>query len=144
MGDDNDDKGGGRGGFRFDPQINLGSLLVIVGMATGALIYIVNGNFRSEQSGKDLAQVQVAMSQQIGELRTAMQAGLADVKMDIRTIPDQQARLSQVEQRAKELSARNDAQDARLMEALGKANEAGARLDGFMRVLNQPLPGSRR
>ena len=92
----------------------------------------------------DLAKLEISMSEKIGQLRDVVAGGLADVRSQIAGLPDQRARLSELERREVELDARLTADAVRISAQEKQTIELRADLNQTMRTVNAPLPAARR
>ena len=127
------------GGVRFNGEITLGTVLVIASMVCGAIVYIVNSNAHSDQTGHDLTTVQATVGAQITDLRTTLQSGLNDVKAEIKTLPDQRARLDQVERRMNDTDQWRNRADGSLNDLDHREVNVESAVNGLMRAANAPL-----
>ena len=110
-----------------------------------ALVYwfVVNAS-RGEDNQRRLAELQANVSAQISELRQAVAGGLGDVRQQIGSLPDQRARLDQVERRLSDIDGRQAAFDTRSAAADRQLIELRTEVNSITRASNVPLPGARR
>ncbi len=110
-----------------------------------ALIYwfVVNAN-RGEENQRRLAELQSNVSAQITEVRQAVAVGLSDVRQQLSALPDQRARLDQVERRIADVDARYSNLDARLDTIDRQTVELRSDMNAISRASSVPLPGARR
>ncbi len=101
--------------------------------------WLVTAHARDQQSVRDLATVQSAVSAQITDLRNVISSGLVDVHQQISTLPDQRARLDQVERRLSDLEAKLNNGDQHLGLLERATIETRADLNTLMRAANAPL-----
>jgi hypothetical protein len=110
-----------------------------------ALVYwfVVNAS-RGEDNQRRLAELQANVSAQISELRQAVAGGLGDVRQQIGSLPDQRARLDQVERRLAEVDARLGSFDTRVTAVEHLQIELRSDMNAITRASNVPLSGGRR
>jgi septal ring factor EnvC (AmiA/AmiB activator) len=110
-----------------------------------ALVYwfVVNAQ-RGADNERRLAELQASFSQQIGEVRQTLSAGLNDMRQQLNSLPDTRARLDQAERRFADLDARHAGVDARITALERQAIELRSDLNAITRASNVPLPGGRR
>ncbi|WP_428485866.1 hypothetical protein [Rhodopila sp.] len=125
--------------MKFNSELNLGTLVTAGAVLCSLVAWVVTGNNRSEQSTRDLATVQTAVSNQIADLRTAITAGLLDVRQQISTLPDQRARLEQVERRLGDLETKLNNEDQRMAVLERSTIESRADINTLLRAANGPL-----
>ena len=125
--------------MKFNSELNIGTLVTAGAVLCSLVAWIVTGNNRSEQSAHDLATVQSAVSNQIADLRTVITAGLMDVRQQISTLPDQRAKLEQVERRLADLEAKGNNQDQQMAALERSTIESRADINTLLRAANGPL-----
>jgi chromosome segregation ATPase len=127
-------------------DLSLASVLQIVQVVAllCALVYwfFVNAN-RGLDNERQLADLKTGMQSQLAETRQMVAAGLTDVHQQIVVLPDQRARLDQMERRVSEADARYAGADARLVSLERQLIELRADLNAITRASNVPLPGRR-
>ncbi|WP_428485930.1 hypothetical protein [Rhodopila sp.] len=127
---------------KFNPELNVGTLVTVSAVLCSLVAWIVTGNNRSEQSTRDLATVQTTVSSQIADLRTVVSSGLQDVRQQISTLPDQRAKLEQVERRLADLDAKLNTEDQQMAALERSTIECRADINTLLRAANGPLvPG---
>ena len=94
---------------------------------------------RDEQSVRELASVQGAVSAQISDLRSVVASGLVDVHQQISTLPDQRAKLEQVERRLSDIESKLNNEDQHLGLLERSTIETRADVNTMMRATNAPL-----
>ncbi len=125
--------------MKFNSELNIGTLVTAGAVLCSLVAWIVTGNNRSEQSTHDLATVQSAVSNQIADLRTVITAGLMDVRQQIITLPDQRAKLEQVERRLTDVEAKLNNQDQHIGLLERSTIETRADVNTLLRAANGPL-----
>lgn len=133
----------GRHGMKFSSEINLGALIQASIVLCGLIAWAVTSANRSEQAGHDLTTLQTSMSAQLVDLRSAVTAGLTEVRQQISTLPDQRAKLDNEERRLNEVEARLNSTDQR-MSVLERATiEMRADINQMLRAANMALTAGR-
>ena len=125
--------------LKFNSELNIGTLVTAGAVLCSLVAWIVTGNNRSEQSTRDLTTVQSAVSNQISDLRTAITAGLLDVRQQISTLPDQRAKLEQVERRIGDVEVKLNNLDQHLGLLERSTIETRADVNTLLRAANGPL-----
>lgn len=125
--------------LKFNPQIDVGSMVTASAVLCSLAAWLVTAHARDQQSVRDLATVQSAVSAQITDLRNVISSGLVDVHQQISTLPDQRARLDQVERRLSDLEAKLNNGDQHLGLLERATIETRADLNTLMRAANAPL-----
>ena len=135
-------------GVRLSWDFNVGTLLTAAAMATALIVWLVTGQNKSMETQRNLDQLQQSMTAQIAELRAATTGGLADVRRQIESLPDERAQLTDLQRRVGEMaqdgSATRAALDTRLSAVERSAIELRADLNNIMRASSVPLPDRRR
>jgi flagellar motility protein MotE (MotC chaperone) len=110
-----------------------------------ALVYwfVVNAN-RGEENQRRLSELQANVSAQIAEVRQAVAVGLTDVRQQLSALPDQRARLDQVERRIADVDARYATLQARVEGLDRQTVELRSDLNSITRASNVPLQGAHR
>jgi hypothetical protein len=126
---------------------DVGSLFTAAAMICGVIVWLVTGQNRSVETQHNLEALQATVTAQIAELRAATTGGLADVRKQIDSLPDQRAQLADLQRRVGEMSQDNAtvraALDARLSVVERNTIELRADLNGVLRASNTPLPTRR-
>jgi septal ring factor EnvC (AmiA/AmiB activator) len=125
--------------LKFNPQIDVGSMVTASAVLCSLAAWLVTARARDEQSVRDLATVQGAVSAQISDLRSVISTGLVDVHQQISTLPDQRAKLDQVERRLSDMEAKLNNEDQHLGLLERATIETRADLNTLMRAANAPL-----
>jgi hypothetical protein len=135
-------------GVRVSWDINVGTVLTGIGMAAALATWLITGQNRSSETQRNLDTFQQTMTAQIAELRAATTGGLADVRRQIDSLPDQRAQLADLQRRVNEMSSDNSsaraALDARLGVVERSAIELRADLNNVLRASAVPIPGQRK
>lgn len=134
------DENGERRGLRLSYEINLGHILQAAMVACAAILFIVTGRNTADQAVRDVASLKESMYAQNTEIKAALTSGLADVRQQISSLPDQRARLDQVERRLNDLDGRVSAQDQRTGALEKTVFETRADVNALTRAANMPLP----
>lgn len=136
-----------RSGMRLSWDINISTLLTIIAMAGAFALWLITGQNRSAETQRNLEQVQQSVTAQIAELRAATTGGLADVRHQIDSLPDQRAQLADLQRRVAEMtqdaSSTRAGTDARLGVVERATIELRADLNNVLRASNTPLPTRR-
>jgi hypothetical protein len=125
--------------LKFNPQIDIGSMVTASAVLCSLAAWLVTAHARDQQSVRDLATVQGAVSAQISDLRNVISTGLVDVHQQISTLPDQRAKLDQVERRLADIDAKLNNEDQHLGLLERATIETRADLNTLMRAANAPL-----
>jgi septal ring factor EnvC (AmiA/AmiB activator) len=132
---------------RLTWEINLTSILqgVQIAALVCALVYwfVINAQ-RGAENERRLAELQSSFSQQLGDLRQTVSAGINDMRQQLNSLPDTRARLDQMERRFADFDARHAGLDARVSALERQAIELRSDLNAVTRASNVPLPGGRR
>ena len=135
-------------GVRLSWNFNVGTLLTAAAMATALIVWLVTGQNKSMETQRNLDQLRQSMTAQIAELHAATTGGLADVRRQIESLPDERAQLADLQRRVGEMaqdgSAARAALDTRLSAVERSAIELRADLNNIMRASSVPLPDRRR
>jgi hypothetical protein len=116
---------------------------VAVAMAS-VIVWGMAARNAADLATHDLSKLEISMSEKIGQLRDAVAGGLADVRSQIAGLPDQRARLTELERREIELDARLTADAVRISAQEKQTIELRADLNQTMRTVNAPLSAGRR
>jgi hypothetical protein len=125
--------------LKFNPQIDVGSLVTTSAVMCSLAAWLLTVYARDERSVHDLATVQNTVSAQITDLRTVISTGLVDVHQQISTLPDQRAKLEQVERRLTEIENKLNNGDQHLGLLERSTIEMRADVNILMRAANAPL-----
>lgn len=134
-------------GVRLSWEINVGTMLTAIAMAGAFALWLITGQNRSAETQRNLDTLQSTMTSQISELRAATTGGLADVRRQIDSLPDQRAQLADLQRRVNEMtqdaSSTRAGTDARLGVVERSTIELRADLNNVLRASNMPLPTRR-
>jgi peptidoglycan hydrolase CwlO-like protein len=125
--------------LKFSPQIDVGSLVTASAVMCSLAAWLLTVYSRDEQSVRELASVQGAVSAQISDLRNVIASGLVDVHQEISTLPDQRAKLEQVERRLSDIESKLNNEDQHLGLLERSTIETRADVNTMMRATNAPL-----
>jgi len=128
-------------------ELNLSTIIQAVQVASlviAVVYWFVMNASRGVDNQRRLAELQDNVSSQITEVRQAVAVGLSDVRQQLGALPDQRARLDQVERRIADVDARYATLDARLQALDRAAVELRSDLNAITRASSVPLPGGRR
>ena len=135
-------------GAHLSWDFNIGTVLTAAAMATALIVWLVTGQNKSVETQRNLDLLQQSMTAQIAELRAATTGGLADVRRQIESLPDERAQLADLQRRVGEMaqngSAGRAALDTRLSAVERTTIELRADLNNIMRASSVPLPEQRR
>lgn len=122
-------RGIARTGLTFDARITVGNAIQIMLIIVGLVAFERDRVNQSDQ-----------IAGQIADLRGATSSGLADIRQQIATLPDQRAALEQTLRRLTDVEQRYNTIDRHLGEVERMAIECRADLNTIMRQANAPLP----
>ena len=125
-------------GLRINYEVSLGAILQASVVACGLVGWAVTSANRSDQAQHDLTTMQQTVSGQITDLRSLISSGLADVRAQIQTLPDQRARLDQAERRMSEVSTALGVVDSRLRAVEQSVAELNAQLGSIGQASRRP------
>lgn len=131
-----------RSGFRFVPEINITGLITVVALVGSVVAFVVTSANHTDQASRDLGSVQQSVGGQISDLKSNLAAGLQDVRSQISTLPDQRAKLDNLERRVTDLETRFNVFNDRLSGLERSEIETRADVAPLLRTAN--LPPSRR
>ena len=131
-----------RAGLQWNGEVNAGHVLQALVVGCGVIIWALVASSKADQTAKDLANFQASIRETVGGIQAQLQQGLRDIRTDMAALPDQQARLTQVERRLTEGDARDVAQDARIGVIERQSIETRAQVDSLTRASAVTLPGA--
>jgi flagellar motility protein MotE (MotC chaperone) len=105
--------------------------------------FVTNAN-RGVENQQRLAELQASVSSQISEVRQVVAVGLTDVRQQLSSLPDQRARLDQVERRIADVDARYSTLQNKAEVLDRQMLELRSDLNSITRASSVPLPGGRR
>jgi uncharacterized coiled-coil protein SlyX len=91
-----------------------GTMITAIAAVIGATVWITTYATNSQGTAHDLTQFEANTSSQLADIRTGFTAGLTSIQQQVAILPDQRARLDQVERRISGLEERNTHSDEKL------------------------------
>lgn len=120
-------------------RIGVNTVLNALVMLVGLTAWAVTVHNQADQSSRELVRLEASMTDKISDLHNATMSGLADVRNQLATLPDQRARIDGLERRAADLDTRIGSLGSII--AAQEQSEAQSRADinAMLRTLNQPI-----
>lgn len=142
-------QGKGAGMPRIDSTISLGSMLQAGALAITLTIWLVKNESATGVNARETSRLEAALATQAGDTQKQIDRGLArveialaELKEQIRSIPDISARLAQFEREARRGEERDAVQDQRLDALRDRMVAVGAEVETLKRASAVNLPGS--
>lgn len=130
------------GGLRWNGEVNAGHILQALVVGCGVIIWALVATSKADQTARDLETFQKNIRDTVQGIQQQVSQGLRDIRQDITTLPDQQARLNQVERRLTEGDARDVAQDGAIARIERQAIETRADVNNLRAASGVSLPGA--
>lgn len=130
------------GGLKWNGEVHAGHILQALVVGGGVMVWALVASSKADQTAKDLSSFQTSVRETVSVLERQVSQGLRDIRSDISMLPDQRARLDQVERRLTEGDARDVAQDARIGLIERQAIETREQVNNLIRASSVTLPGS--
>ena len=131
------------GGLKFNADINLGTVIAAVTALGFVITYAVTTNNHTEEATRSGVQLQVAVKEQIADLRGTVTSGLDDLKKQIAGLPDQRANQEQQARQITDLYNHVRDEEARLNLLERTSIETSVNVNQILKAVNAPLPRTR-
>jgi cell division protein FtsB len=120
-------------GLHISPELSITGALTVLTMFATIIIWAVSTSNHTE-----------VLAGQMVDLKAAIINGQQDIRQQISTLPDQRAKLDELERRVTDLETRFNVFGDRLNACERSDIEMRADLAPLLRALNGPLPVARR
>lgn len=134
------------GRWRFVPEVNLGAVIQAAIVLVALISWAATANTRSDQTRADVVQLRAETAQQSKELRDTISQQLTDLRTELRTLPDQRARLEGLERWVQQHDTAVSQERRQLDDLAGQLSDLRAtvgtvngRLGTIGDTLNRPL-----